>query len=162
MKTRRYSLDARRYNEGFTLIELMVVIGILAILLSIVLVAINPARQFAQANNARRRSDVLAMLNGIHQYAADNNGALPPGLPVSGETANVSSTGTGDVFCAAIVPIYLAELPRDPLPGSSFVDCNSYSTNYTVYVSTAAAGSTPRITVIAPDAELSAGISATR
>ncbi len=149
-------------DKGFTLIELMVVIGILAILLSIVLVAINPARQFAQANNTKRRSDVVAMLNGIHEYAADNKGVLPPGLPGPGLTTNIASTGTGNVFCAAIVPIYLAELPRDPLPGSSFVDCNSYNTNYTVYVSTASAGNTPRITIIAPNAELSAGISATR
>ena len=32
--------------EGFTLIELLVVIGVLTILLAIVLVAINPSRQF--------------------------------------------------------------------------------------------------------------------
>ncbi|MDQ5951176.1 MAG: hypothetical protein QG639_453, partial [Patescibacteria group bacterium] len=40
-----------RSKHGFTLIELLVVIGILAVLLAITLVAINPARQFAQANN---------------------------------------------------------------------------------------------------------------
>ncbi len=40
-------------QKGFTLIELLVVIGILTVLLSIVLVAINPARQFSQANNTK-------------------------------------------------------------------------------------------------------------
>ncbi len=60
------------------------------------------------------------------------------------------------------MPTELAELPRDPSGGSSFVDCNSYVTNYDILVATSSAGSTPRITVSAPDAELAAGISVTR
>ena len=53
-------MTARTFKKGFTLIELLVVIGILAVLLTIVLIAINPGRQFAQANNTKRRSDVNA------------------------------------------------------------------------------------------------------
>src|SRR5436190_16210773 len=82
-------------QKGFTLIELLVVIGILAVLLAITLIAINPARQFAQANNTRRRSDVLQILNAVHQYVASNSGQLPPavsGLVVNTPT-NVSNTG---------------------------------------------------------------------
>ena len=148
-------------QKGFTLIELLVVIGILAVLLSIVLVAINPARQFAQANNTQRRSDVGAILNGIHQYAADNKGALPPGMPAQGDTANINSSGTTETFCNALVPTYIAALPRDPSAGT-YTDCNSYDTNYSVFVSTASAGSTPRLTVSAPNAELGVVISVTR
>src|SRR5258706_13027228 len=70
-------------NKGFTLIELLVVIGILAILLAIVLIAINPAKQFGQANDTKRRSDVNAILNAIDQYMADNKGVPPAGIPVS-------------------------------------------------------------------------------
>ncbi len=153
-------------QKGFTLIELLVVIGILAVLLAIVLVAINPARQFAQANNTQRRSDVGAILNAIHQYAADNRGVLPTGVPtVGGTVVEVNSTAdvanTGAAFCTALVPTYVAALPRDPSNGA-FTDCAAFDTNYTITVATAAAGSTPRLTVSAPDAELGVTISVTR
>ena len=149
-------------NKGFTLIELLVVIGILAILLSIVLVAINPARQFAQANNTQRSSDVNAILNAIDQYAADHKGALPTGMPSAGSSVGISAAGTGTAFCDALVPTYIAELPRDPLDGT-WSSCSSYDTKYTVLVATASASpSTPRVTVSAPEAELNAVISVTR
>ena len=148
-------------SKGFTLIELLVVIGILAVLLSIVLVAINPARQFAQANNTQRRSDVGAILNAIDQYAADNKGVLPPGVPAQGQSATVNTTNTGATFCNAIVPTYIAALPRDPSTGT-YTDCSTYDTKYQITVSTASAGNTPRITISAPQAELSVVISVTR
>ena len=150
-------------QQGFTLIELLVVIGILAVLLAIVLVAINPARQFALANNTQRRSDVTAVLNSIDQYAADYRGVLPPGMPASGASLTVSSAAgqTGAAFCNALVPTYIAALPRDPSLGS-YIDCNTYNTTYQVTVATAAAGNTPRVTVSAPNAELGAVISVTR
>src|SRR5580704_10188579 len=66
-----------KLQQGFTLIELLVVIGILAILLAITLIAINPARQFGQANDTKRKSDVTAILNAVDQYQASNTGNLP-------------------------------------------------------------------------------------
>ncbi len=108
----------KKDQKGFTLIELLVVIGILAILLAIVLVAINPGRQFEQANDTKRASDVNAILNAIHQYAADNQGNLPVDFSTdpTAPTA-LSSTGLGvDAadFCNALIPTYMAALPTDP------------------------------------------------
>jgi prepilin-type N-terminal cleavage/methylation domain-containing protein len=117
----------RKNRKGFTLIELLVVIGILAILLAIVLVAINPGRQFEQANATKRSNDVNAILNAIHQYAADNKGDLPatfstdPDLPTLISTAAVGDAttqgGLGAAaagFCNALIPTYMAALPVDP------------------------------------------------
>ena len=153
-------------RQGFTLIELLVVIGILAVLLAITLVAINPARQFSQANNTKRSSDVNALLNAIHQYAADNKGELPAGIPdtTAGAAVIGSNTAGGQVdICASLVTTYLAALPVDPLTnsGTPVKDCAAvagYDTNYTVVQST----TDNRITVAAPAAELSAVISVTR
>ena len=61
-------------KRGFTLIEILVVIGMLALLSTIVLVAVNPLRQFAEARNAQRQNDVAAILNAISERIADNGG----------------------------------------------------------------------------------------
>ena len=161
-----------RRLKGFTLVELIVVIGILAALLAIVLVAINPGRQFAQANNTQRRSDVNAILNGVSQYAADNRGALPTGIdltprticgPTDPDPLSTCPDATSVDLCAAIVPTYIADFPRDPQNGSMTgtppcTGATDYYTGYTI-VRTATAN---RVTVTAPGAELSETISVTR
>jgi len=158
MKQAHSALSNR--NKGFTLIELLVVIGILAVLLAIVLVAINPARQFAQANNTQRSNDVNALLNAIHQYAADNNGQLPDGI-----TNSQLEIGTaGANICSTLVTDYLAALPVDPQHPTqdgpvTETECeNAYATGYEVLRSE----TNNRVTVLAPGAELGASISATR
>lgn len=144
-------------QKGFTLIELLVVIGILAVLLAITLIAINPARQFSQANNTQRSSDVSAILNAVGQYAVDNNGDLAAlGIPTV-TAGNISSAVGAINICAALVPTYIAELPVDPQTGS-FTDCTTYDSQYEIVQS----ATDTRITVSAPDAELSETISVTR
>ncbi len=147
--------DLPKNQKGFTLVELLVVIGILTILLSIVLIAINPARQFAQSNNTKRRADIVAMINAVHEYAADNNGSLPSGI--TGTATNIGS-GTGDVdICSDLVDTYIAEMPRDPVDGA-WTDCTDYDTGYEISTT----GSSGRITINAPSAELSETIDITR
>ncbi len=138
----------KKNQKGFTLIELLVVIGILAVLLAIVLIAINPARQFAQANDTKRRNDSLQILNAVWQYAADNNGTLPTDID---ETLQEVSSAEADI-CADIVPTYINALPSDPsLNADEITDCaTAYTTGYTIQQSS----SSSRITVAAPDAEL--------
>jgi prepilin-type N-terminal cleavage/methylation domain-containing protein len=106
-------MTARMFKneKGFTLIELLVVIGILAILLAITLIAINPARQFGQANDTKRRSDINAILNAVGQYAASNNGNLPPDITATAGDINKANYAN---LCAALVPTYIPALPVDP------------------------------------------------
>jgi type IV pilus assembly protein PilA len=146
-------------QKGFTLIELLVVIGILAVLLAITLIAINPAKQFAQANNTKRRSDVNAILNAINQYMADNKGTLPTGITTTEQ--QISNSGAN--LCAALVPVYIAALPVDPQtsngnPIQQTGCAGAYVTNYNVIQ----AATSNRITVNAPGAELGDTIQVTR
>lgn len=150
----------RNNIKGFTLIELLVVIGILAILLSIVLIAINPARQFGQANNTRRRSEVTQILNAIGAYAADNRGVLPSAISalVADTPAAISDTGAN--ICADLVPNYIPALPQDPQQGTgtAITACGvAYTTGYTV-----AHDANNRVTVAAPLAENAEVIANTR
>lgn len=148
-------------KKGFTLIELLVVIGILAILLAITLIAINPARQFGQANNTRRRSDVLQILNAIHQYAAENNGQLPPEVLAITGTAATTLNGTNfPNLCGELMTTYIPAIPTDPsLNTPNITDCSvtTWNTGYAL-----AKDAANRVTVSAPFADLGATIRVTR
>ncbi len=134
------ALSLKRSKKGFTLIELLVVIGIIAILAAVVLVAVNPGRQFAQSRNSQRQSDVNAILSAIHQWGVDNNGDLS-GLLTAGATVDAST------LSAQLVPTYISAMPTDPRPTSG-----DYQVSY----------DGTRVTVSAPSAELGATISVTR
>lgn len=144
----------RKSTKGFTLIEILVVIGIIAVLAAIVIVAINPARQFAQARNSQRTSNVNAILNAVGQNIADHKGVFTcdPVVTIA-TTPSVSSIGTttGAGFADledCLVPTYLPSMIMDPKGGTNA------NTKYTI--NTNAAG---RITVCAPEAALESAIS---
>jgi prepilin-type N-terminal cleavage/methylation domain-containing protein len=88
-------------NNGFTLLEVLLVVAALAILAGTVILAINPAQQLAQTRDAQRHSDATTLLNAVYQYAIDNNGSLPAGIT---SDLQVIGTSSGDctVMCGAI------------------------------------------------------------
>lgn len=136
-------------KKGFTLIELLVVIAIMVILMGIVLVAVNPGRQYQMARDAKRGSDINAILNALNQYQIDHNGTVSDIGTFA--TCNVEGTSwtsigqdSGNIDLSGdLVASYIAEMPIDP-----HTDCNDLDTCYDVCVTSAG-----RITVAAPIAE---------
>ena len=61
-------------RSGFTLIELLIVIAIIAILASIVFVALNPLKRYQDTRDSRRWSDVENFANGLKIQQTDNIG----------------------------------------------------------------------------------------
>lgn len=143
--------------KGFTLIELIIVIGIIVILAAIVLVAVNPARQLASANNAKRSADVNAIINAVSQYEVDQSGGLPN--CISTTVKNIGTT-VGSTFCdlvaAGVDSKYIATMPTDP-GGAGQTAGTAADTKYTIVSTT-----NNRITVAAPQAQNGATISVTR
>lgn len=132
-KINKQSGLALRDSKGFTLIEILVVIGIIAILATIVLIAINPARQFRQARDTQRTSNVNAILNAIGQYISDNKGKLPADIDALPATKEAISNTVANI-CADLMPKYIPSLPVDPDNGSPVTDCTTYDTGYRINV----------------------------
>ncbi len=105
-------------NKGFTLIEILVVIGLIALLAAIVLIAINPARQFAQARDAQRTNGVNAILNAVGQYTADNKGNLPSEINSLTVDVKTAISEAGADLCSVLVPTYISALAIDPKTGT--------------------------------------------
>ncbi len=107
-------------KKGFTLIEILVVIALIAILAAVTIVALNPQKAFRDARNSTRSSHVNALLNAVTQYASEQGNTLA-GLGVTaactGTAQSIISTGTAgvnEVNLSSLVPTYLASLPKDP------------------------------------------------
>ena len=162
---KRFSLHKIGSQKGFTLIELLVVIGILAVLLAITLIAINPARQFGNANNTKRRSDTLQVLNALGQYMAENQGQLPAEVAaLVADTPTTLSQANFPVLCGELVPDFIPALPTNPTLNTTEVltaDCadplSAWVTGYSV-----ARDATNRITVSADTTDNAAVISVSR
>ena len=122
-------------RKGFTLVELLIIIAIISILFSVILVAVDPARRFAEARNAVRQMDVRDILEAILTYTVDFKCNLPAGidnLPGTSQILGTKTTGCGGQCTAttgvgpdcldltsSLVETYLSAIPADPGSGSA-------------------------------------------
>lgn len=83
-------------QKGFTLLELLIVIGIIAILAGVAFVALDPLSRFRDARDAKRWSDVTAILSAIKIDQVDNRGPYhwSIGLLSAGNNYEISSATT--------------------------------------------------------------------
>lgn len=132
-------------KKGFTLVELLIVIGILAILTAAVVVVLNPAELLKQARDSQRMADLDSVKSAITLWmVTDSSGSLtatttcmvdftndPTGWTCAANATTVT-TGTGWVninLSGMTGGSPLSVLPKDPT--NSVVYAYGFKTNTT-------------------------------
>ncbi len=139
-------------RRGFTLVEILISIAIMAIIVGAYFVVANPAGQLSASRNNERTLNLETLTLAIGQNIADQGNEIfscsSGSIPTS--TTDMGS-GSGQYNIApCLVPGYLAALPVDPAASSSYyTSASNYNTNYSIVQN--ASGS---ITLSAPHAEL--------
>jgi len=124
-------------QSGFTLIELLVVIGIIAILAAVVIVAVNPAHQFALARDTQRSANVAAILDAVDENMTEHKGILTCNgvASILGTNPNFTMIQSGDAnggdLAPCLTPDYIPTLPYDPTTGS-YTNPTNYDTGYEI------------------------------
>jgi len=144
---------------GFTLIEILVVVALIAILAAVTIIAINPARNFAATRNSSRSAHLASILDAVTQYTSEagntltlmNSGTV---LPLCSASPVAIGSGVGNANLATtLVPTYIAAMPIDPSVGTAA------NTGYSICITFAVSG---RVQLSAPNAENGAVITVQR
>ncbi|MCL4393023.1 prepilin-type N-terminal cleavage/methylation domain-containing protein [Patescibacteria group bacterium] len=88
-------------NEGFTLIEILLVIVIIAILALVVFLNIQPQGRIYDATDSTNIKEIKSVLSAVEMYTVDNKGNPPssiPFIPSPFITNNKNSSGLGSGF----------------------------------------------------------------
>ena len=91
-------------NQGFSLIELLIVITILGILATAGLFILNPTRIMKKSRDTKRIANLVEIQGALEMYRADSPGEYP----IDAEFEN------------ELIPEYIKSMPIDPTTGDNY------------------------------------------
>lgn len=142
MKLKQKHFYLAKKQKGFTLIELLVVIAIIGLLASVVLVALNSARQ--KSRDAKRVGDLNQLAKAMELYFNDvaayptGTGYTSVGGAVFGSAQLISYNPSDKQI--TMTPTYIRSTPTAPVPADGtcttnnskyFYETNDRGTSYT-------------------------------
>ncbi|NTU73704.1 type II secretion system protein [Candidatus Roizmanbacteria bacterium] len=118
-------------KKGFTLMELLVVIGIIAILVALGTVSYSTAQK--KSRDSKRKSDLKTIQNALEQYYAICGSVYP--------TPGASKTVPTSISCSSPSSVILSNTPLEPLKSLSYtMDSTGDGVDYTICVPNQASG----------------------
>lgn len=150
-------------RPGFFLLEIIPVLTIAAILFTVVIIALNPFRNYEKVRNLERQTETAVLADAIITYATTVNRSLLLSIPLAPALAieicgdTVTGNCAGRFNLSPLLGGLLSEIPHDP----SAPDTSAFGASTRYFLRRPSAG---RVTVSAPDTEPegAAEIAATR
>ncbi len=132
-------------QSGISLIELILVLGVMGVLVGLFIVSRNPATQAAINNNTQREFDVAQIAQSAHQYKIHHKDSYPKTnegesivtCPDEGEEVELTPASS---LTEALVSDYLTKIPTDPQTDGQYLLCLLEDSS--------------RLKIVAPDAQL--------
>lgn len=116
-------------KNGFTLIELVVSIGVLSILAAFAITALDPFSQFQKSNDARRKSDLSQIQKALEQYYQDNEH-----YPASDNSFRIMYQNSSLDWGKGPWGPYMDVLPKDPVSTFNYVYYSAGPTYQSYYL----------------------------
>ncbi|MBI5414925.1 type II secretion system protein [Candidatus Peregrinibacteria bacterium] len=108
----------RLWNQGFTVLEMILIIAGISVLIGIVVFIINPGKQVSESRNSERQEEINDIILAVYKYALEHEGRFPENI--SSELREICDISGEE--CRNLVDLgvlfsekkYLEKIPVDP------------------------------------------------